>query len=176
MMQIPQNNLVSVPDGESLSNLTNTLGSLLTERRLRLCTAESCTGGKLASALCASRDTPKFYGVGFVTFTNEAKTRILGVAKSTLDIHTAVSEAVVAEMASGAQKQADVEISIAISGYGGPEGGEDGTPPGTVWFGWAIHDTVYTVVQRFTGDCEAVLDQAVRFAVAQLLGLLRENR
>jgi competence/damage-inducible protein CinA C-terminal domain len=176
MMKIPQHKVVTLQDNTAIDTLTNALGTLLTERGLRLTTAESCTGGKLASALCASSDTPEFYGVGFITFTNEAKSLILGVQKSTLDIHTAVSEAVVAEMAVGAQKHARVDVSIAVSGYGGPEGGEDGTPPGTVWFALAIHDTVYTVMQHFVGECEEVLDQAVRFAVAQLLALLRDEK
>lgn len=72
--------------------------------------------------------------MGYVTFTDEAKAKILRVQRHSLAEHTAVSEAVVTEMAQGAKDQAEVNISIAISGYGGPEGGEDGTPAGTVWF------------------------------------------
>ena len=64
------------------------------------------------------------------------------------------------------------DVSIAITGYGGPEGGEDGTPAGTVWFAWHIKGQTYTAVMHFAGDCETVLALAVRFALAQLLQLL----
>lgn len=174
MMPIPTNKIITLQNTQTVAALTKRLGTLLSQRQLRLTTAESCTGGKLGSALCAAEDTPTFYGVGFITFTDEAKTRILGVAERTLEIHTAVSEAVVAEMATGAREHADVDISIAISGYGGPEGGDDGTPAGTVWFAGDIDGAVYTVVQQFSGECEEVLDQAVRFALAQLLRLLED--
>ncbi|MGQ7186254.1 CinA family protein, partial [Escherichia sp. HC-CC] len=59
-----------------------------------------------------------------------------------------------------------------ITGYGGPEGGEDGTPAGTVWFAWHIKGQTYTAVMHFAGDCETVLALAVRFALVQLLQLL----
>ncbi len=76
-----------------------------------------------------------------------------------------------AEMATGAIERADADVSIAITGYGGPEGGEDGTPAGTVWFAY-IKGQNYTAVMHFAGDCETVLALAVRFALAQLLQLL----
>lgn len=174
-MQIPYDKIIKLDPHQTVDSLTNKLGDWLSAHHLRLTTAESCTGGKLASALCAAEDTPTFYGVGFVTFTNEAKELILGVKKETLEQHTAVSEAVVREMATGAQARAKTEISIAISGYGGPEGGEDGTPAGTVWFAWTIQEDTWSVVQHFSGDCEAVLEQAVRFACAQLYALLTEH-
>ncbi len=90
-------------------------------------------------------------------------------------MHTAVSEAVVTEMAQGAKDQAEVNISIAISGYGGPEGGEDGTPAGTVWFAWNINNTTFTSRQHFNGDCQEVLEKCVHFALAELLFLLTKK-
>lgn len=171
-MQIPRNWIIELNDNDTPDRLTNQLGSWLTKHGMRLTTAESCTGGKLASALCAAKDTPEFYGVGFVTFTNEAKEKILGVQQSTLEKYTAVSEPVVCEMASGALNTAGVDIAIAVSGYGGPEGGEDGTPAGTVWFAWNIRGNVHTAMRHFDGDCDAVLSQAVRYSLAQLLTLL----
>lgn len=107
---------------------------------------------------CAQRKIPLFYGVGYVTFTDEAKAKILRVQRHSLTEHTAVSEAVVTEMAQGAKEQAEVDISMAISGYGGPEGGEDGTPAGTVWFGSNINNTTFTSRQHFSGDCQEVLE------------------
>lgn len=127
---------------------------------------------QLASALCAAEDTPKFYGAGFVTFTDQAKMKILSVSQQSLERYSAVSEKVAAEMATGAIERADADVSIAITGYGGPEGGEDGTPAGTVWFAWHIKGQTYTAVMHFAGDCETVLALAVRFALVQLLQLL----
>ncbi len=109
---------------------------------------------------------------GFVTFTDQAKMKILSVSQQSLERYSAVSEKVAAEMATGAIERADADVSIAITGYGGPEGGEDGTPAGTVWFAWHIKGQTYTAVMHFAGDCETVLALAVRFALAQLLQLL----
>lgn len=72
-MRLEQHDIVTLDEAESVDSLTKKLGDLLVNQKLRLTTAESCTGGKLASALCAAEDTPSFYGVGYVTFTDEAK-------------------------------------------------------------------------------------------------------
>ncbi|ECC8734107.1 2-oxo-tetronate isomerase [Salmonella bongori] len=171
-MRLDQDDIITLDETASVNSLTKKLSELLVSHQLRLTTAESCTGGKLASALCAAQDTPSFYGVGYVTFTDEAKAKVLHVRRSSLEEYTAVSEAVVTEMAQGAKDQADVDISIAISGYGGPEGGEDGTPAGTVWFAWNINNTTFTARQHFAGDCQQVLEQCVCFALAELYFLL----
>lgn len=152
--------------------LTHTLREQLTARCLRLAIAESCTGGKLASALCAEEDTPEFFGIGYVTFTNAAKKKVLGVRHSTLERYTAVSEATAKEMAEGARQRSGEDIALAITGYGGPQGGEDGTPAGTVWFAWSFADRTETSVVHFDGECEAVLNQAVRYALAGLIARL----
>ncbi|EMQ8223499.1 2-oxo-tetronate isomerase [Escherichia coli] len=166
-MNINRDKIVQLVDTDTIENLTSALSQRLIADQLRLTTAESCTGGKLASALCAAEDTPKFYGAGFVTFTDQAKMKILSVSQQSLERYSAVSEKVAAEMATGAIERADADVSIA-----GPEGGEDGTPAGTVWFAWHIKGQNYTAVMHFAGDCETVLALAVRFALAQLLQLL----
>ncbi len=152
--------------------LTHTLRLQLTARRLRLTVAESCTGGKLINALCAEENTPEFFGIGYVTFTDTAKVKVLGVKPSTLERDTAVSEATAREMADGARQRSGEDIAIAITGYGGPQGGEDGTPAGTVWFAWSFADRTETSVVRFNGECEAVINQAVRYALAGLIARL----
>ena len=167
-MNINRDKIVQLVDTDTIENLTSALSQRLIADQLRLTTAESCTGGKLASALCAAEDTPKFYGAGFVTFTDQAKMKILSVSQQSLERYSAVSEKVAAEMATGAIERADADVSIAITGYGG----EDGTPAGTVWFAWHIKGQNYTAVMHFAGDCETVLALAVRFALAQLLQLL----
>lgn len=154
-------------------SIANELGRLLIEKKLQLATAESCTGGLIATAVCAADDTPLFYGSGFVTYTNEAKKITLGVSEETLATWTAVSEQTVKEMAAGAIVCSEANVSLAVSGYAGPEGGEDGTPVGTVWFAWQLDDNhVYTKVKHFEGDSEAILKQATSYSLGALLMLL----
>ncbi len=116
-------------DANSTHELTAEVARALIARGWRLTTAESCTGGNLAAALCAQADTAAFYDTGVVTFSDEAKRNVLQVRAETLAVHSAVSEACVQEMSSGILALAGADIAIAVSGYAGPEGGEDGTPP-----------------------------------------------
>ncbi len=158
------------------TSVANELGKLLIEKKLFLTTAESCTGGHIASTLCAAGDTPLFYGTGFVTFNDDAKKTVLGVSAETLEKYTAVSGQTVSEMSTGALRCARADASIAVSGYAGPEGGEDGTPAGTVWFAWQLPESkIYIKTAHFTGDCEAVIAQATDYALAEMLILLKQN-
>lgn len=154
-------------------SIANELGRLLQEKKLQLATAESCTGGLIASALCAAENTPAFYSCGFITYTDEAKIRLLEVSTATIATHTAVSEQAVKEMAAGAQQRSGAHVSLAVSGYAGPEGGEDGTPVGTIWFAWQLPDnTLSTKVKHFDGDSEAIIKQATSYAMGTLIMLL----
>lgn len=154
-------------------DLANRLGDVLVEKKLRVTVAESCTGGQIATSLCAASSTPEFFGCGFVTFTDEAKMTLLGVDPDTLARCTAVSQQTATEMAEGARNVSHEPVSIAVTGYAGPDGGDDGTPAGTVWFGWGLPGQHPLTVQRlFKGDSKEVLDQAVKFALAQLILLL----
>ncbi|WP_312068931.1 2-oxo-tetronate isomerase [Lelliottia nimipressuralis] len=157
----------------STTAIANELGRLLIVRKIMLTTAESCTGGHIAATLCAAEDTPLFFGAGFVTFNDAAKERVLGVHSVTLKNHTAVSQEAVTEMAAGAIARAGAQVGIAVSGYAGPEGGEDGTPAGTVWFAWYLSSSdIICECVHFEGECETVISQATRYAVAGLLDQL----
>ena len=147
-------------DAKPTSALTAEVAQMLVARGWRLTTAESCTGGNLAAALCAQADT--------AAFSDEAKRNVLQVRAETLAVHSAVSEACVQEMSAGILAMADADIAIAISGYAGPEGGEDGTPAGTVWFAWNFRGQTETKRMCFAGDCETVVAKAVRYALAAL--------
>ncbi|KUQ61528.1 MULTISPECIES: 2-oxo-tetronate isomerase [Enterobacter] len=162
-------------DHYTVSELTKKLASKLTDAGLRLTTAESCTGGKLSVALCAEENTADFYDVGLVVFSDEAKARILGVRSETLARYTAVSEPTVGEMAASIRDMAQTDISIAISGYAGPEGGDDGTAAGTVCFGWNICGESKTRTVLFSGDCQDVVEKAVHFALAELVTTLSDD-
>ncbi len=139
---------------------------------MRLTTAESCTGGNLAVALCAEENTAEFYDVGMVVFSDAAKERILGVRHETIERFTAVSEQTVTEMAAKIREIAEADIGLAISGYAGPEGGDDGTAAGTVCFGWNIRGQTETRTVLFSGECQDVVDKAVRYSLSELIEIL----
>ncbi|EOC1325271.1 CinA family protein [Cronobacter dublinensis] len=161
---------------EKLQHAAKQAGIYLSQRGLRLATAESCTGGLITYTLCATEDTTAFYSSGFITYTNEAKQRMLGVKEETLRLYTAVSEQTVHEMAAGARERSGEDISLSVSGYAGPSGGEDGTPPGTVWFGWGMPGLETVAEKRhFNGDPKTVIDQAAVFALERLVELLKER-
>ncbi|MFZ4257403.1 2-oxo-tetronate isomerase [Raoultella terrigena] len=160
--------------GKTTPQLTEQVAGALTRRGLILTTAESCTGGNLAVALCAQENTAAFYDIGTIVFSDSAKRRLLGVRASTLEHFTAVSGQAVSEMSAGALERAGADISIAISGYAGPDGGEDGTPAGTVWFAWNFRGQIYTERLLFSGACQEVVEKAVRYSLAALLEKLDE--
>ena len=153
----------------TVAELTKKVASKLTDLGLRLTTAESCTGGKLSVALCAEENTAEFYDVGLVVFSDGAKERILGVRPETLERYTAVSEQTVTEMAARILEIAQADVSIAISGYTGPEGGDDGTAAGTVCFAWNLRGHTETRTVLFSGDCQDVVEKAVQYSLSELV-------
>ena len=100
----------------------------------RIVTAESCTGGWIAKAFTDAAGSSRWFECGYVTYSNAAKVRDLGVSSRTLDEHGAVSEPTVREMAAGALRVSGADVSIAVSGIAGPDGGSAEKPVGTVWF------------------------------------------
>ena len=154
---------------KTTGELTKQVASALIDRRLRLTTAESCTGGSLAAALCAGADTAAFYDIGLITFSDRAKQQLLDVNASTLEKYSAVSRQTVEEMSTGALARSGADISIAISGYAGPDGGDDGTPAGTVWFAWNFRGSIDAHKTLFSGECQDVVEKAVRYSLAMLI-------
>jgi nicotinamide-nucleotide amidase len=149
------------------------LARLLGERGMTLAAAESCTGGWLAKVCTDLAGSSSWFERGFVTYTNESKQEMLGVSTDTLQAYGAVSEATVAEMASGALARSRGQCSVAISGIAGPGGGSAEKPVGTVCFGWAIAGgEVETDSCYFAGDREAVRAQAVLYALQGLIARL----
>jgi nicotinamide-nucleotide amidase len=135
-----------------------------------IATAESCTGGMVAAALTDIAGSSAVFDRGFVTYSNAAKTEMLGVAEETLAAHGAVSEPVVAEMAAGARQAARAEIAIAVSGIAGP-GGSEFKPEGRVCYGLATPGGVTTQ----TVDHGALGRAAVRAAARDhALALIRD--
>lgn len=137
-------------------------------RKLTCATAESCTGGLVASAITAIPGASAMFTHGFVTYANAAKTQMLGVPATMLAEHGAVSEPVARAMAEGARTRAGSDYAISTTGIAGPQGGSADTPVGTVWFGLAGPGGTTTYHKIFHGDREAIRAQAVGFILAQL--------
>ena len=144
--------------------------NLLEKNELTISTAESCTGGLLAGRLINIPGVSDVYKEGFITYTNKAKRKTLGVNKSTLKKYGAVSEQTAKEMAVGAALAADTDISISVTGIAGPDGGTNEKPVGLVYIGVCIRDMVHVEEFRFSGDRANVREQTVISA----LGLLRK--
>jgi nicotinamide-nucleotide amidase len=137
---------------------------------LHIATAESCTGGLIAAALTAIAGSSDVVDRGFVTYSNEAKTEMLGVPADLIAAVGAVSEPVARAMAAGALSRAGVEMAVAVTGIAGPGGGSAEKPVGLVWFGLArAGREVRTLRRVFPGDRTEVR----RATVAQALALLR---
>jgi nicotinamide-nucleotide amidase len=162
---------------QSLRDLASRLGALLKERGLMLASAESCTGGWLSMELTAISGSSDWFERGFVTYSNDAKRELLGVAGETLDTQGAVSEPVAREMAEGALRNSRAGVSVAITGVAGPTGGTPSKPVGTVCIAWAGPSAARrSAVYRFDGDRESVRRQSVGAALQGMIEQLEEPK
>ncbi|ASP38773.1 damage-inducible protein CinA [Bacterioplanes sanyensis] len=144
------------------------LAEMLQSRDLRLVTAESCTGGGVATALTDVPGSSAWFECGFVTYSNAAKIRYLDVPVATLEQFGAVSEDTVRAMVRGAVNNSLGDIAVAISGIAGPDGGSLDKPVGTVWFAWGTDEAQITECCRFDGSRSDVREQAVTQAIQGL--------
>ena len=160
-----------------LYTLAETVGRELQAAGWRIVTAESCTAGWIAKALTDVPGSSQWVDSGYVTYSNTAKMRDVGVSERTLAEHGAVSEATVREMANGALRAAGVEMAVAVSGVAGPDGGTAEKPVGTVWFGIATTEAQGSAalceLRHFAGDRDRVRRQSVDHALRLVLRLLR---
>ena len=138
-------------------------------RGWKIATAESCTGGLIAAALTAVPGSSDVVDRGFVTYSNAAKTGMLGVPAALIEAHGAVSAPVAAAMATGALARSDAHVAVSVTGVAGPGGGSADKPVGTVWFGLAIRGgAVTTLLCRLPGDRDAVRGASVQQALRLL--------
>ncbi len=123
-----------------------------------MATAESCTGGWISQSLTAVPGSSNWFDSGFITYSNDAKQRLLNVPKSIFDVDGpgAVSEEAVLAMSRGALENSRANVAVAVSGVAGPEGGSDEKPVGTVWIAWQWEDKSLARCFHFSGDREAV--------------------
>jgi nicotinamide-nucleotide amidase len=161
---------------DTLKLLAKRIGACLKKRKLKLATAESCTGGWIAQAATSIAGSSDWFDRGFVTYSNEAKRELLGVRASTLSRHGAVSEQTAGEMAAGALRRSRAQVAIAVTGVAGPTGGTKAKPAGTVCFAWSRERrAMASDTQRFRGGRDSVRRQSVAFALKGLLERLEET-
>ena len=172
-------NTLSLSKNELLAQATpaleadlNHIAAQLQARGWMLATAESCTGGMVAAACTDLAGSSQWFERGFVSYSNAAKTELLGVPAELIAQHGAVSEAVARAMAEGALVHAHAQASLAVTGVAGPGGGSADKPVGTVWFGWCVAGQTHSEVRHFAGDRAAVRRATLCHALARLAGWL----
>ena len=166
---------MGIPSDDTLSVLSRDVGGRLLAAGRRLVTAESCTGGWIAKMCTDIAGSSDWFDCGFVSYSNAAKTRDLGVPEKLIESEGAVSDAVVRAMAEGALARTQANVAVAVSGIAGPGGAVPGKPVGTVWFALAqkLPDRLECQghLIQFDGDRDAVRRQSVEYALNLLRAL-----
>ena len=149
------------------------VADLLQKRGWMLATAESCTGGMIAATCTDQAGSSAWFERGLVTYSNRAKTELLGVDPALIAGHGAVSEAVARAMVQGAVARTPAQVAVAVTGVAGPGGGSADKPVGTVWFGFALPGQVLAERCQFAGDRAQVRRATVQHALVRLGQLLQ---
>ena len=144
------------------------LADVLRARGWRMATAESCTGGLIAAACTAMAGSSDWFERGFVTYSNEAKTEMLGVDAALIARVGAVSEEVARAMVTGALARSRADVAVAVTGIAGPGGAVPGKPVGTVWLAWGTARGVQAVRLQLGGDRDAVRGATVAAALQRV--------
>ncbi len=153
-------------------NLPGRVADLMLNKGWLLATAESCTGGLISAACTDLAGSSNWFERGFVSYSNEAKSELLGVDAALIAAHGAVSEEVVRAMVQGAISHSKAQVAVAVTGVAGPTGGSRAKPVGTVWFGFMVDGQLSSEVQHFDGDRAAVRSATVQHALRRLVELL----
>jgi nicotinamide-nucleotide amidase len=154
--------------GEDDQQLQEVVGKLLSEKKLTVTTAESCTGGLLAKMLTDVPGSSEYFEAGFITYSNEMKYERLGVSMEVINVYGAVSEQVVQAMATNAKRLAKADLALAISGVAGPSGGSAAKPVGMVCIALVHDDGMTARTFNFPGDREWVRDRSAKMALTML--------
>jgi nicotinamide-nucleotide amidase len=155
-----------------MSELTTLIAAQLLRLKWRLATAESCTGGMIAARCTDLAGSSNWFECGYVTYSNQSKTQMLGVASELIASHGAVSETVARAMAMGASYRSQSLVSVAVTGVAGPGGGSPDKPVGTVWLAWCVNGQVTTEIRHFEGSRHQVREATTVCALQGLLARL----
>ncbi|WP_136066111.1 CinA family protein [Modicisalibacter radicis] len=156
-------------EAQSLETLAERLGQACRHATASVTAAESCTGGGVASAITDVAGSSAYFETGYVTYSNAAKTRLLGVPAALIERHGAVSRETVEAMVAGACRDSGATLGVAISGVAGPGGGTPDKPVGLVWFAWGDERGCASESRLLDGDRRAIREQAVHLALAGLI-------
>lgn len=148
---------------------------LLTENGLTLATAESCTGGTIASRFTAMAGASAYFRCGVVAYANEIKESVLGVNPDDIKRYGAVSEAVARQMAEGVKRLSGADYAIATTGIAGPTGGSEQKPVGTVWMAVATPTRTLSTMRPSGTDRGQIINRASAYAIEMLYKILKEN-
>jgi len=151
-----------------LSNEAQVLSELLISNDLTISVAESCTGGSLSRALTSIPGASSYFDCGYITYSNQSKTEMLGVDIQTIKTFGAVSEEVALEMVIGLATRSHSDVAVSVTGVAGPTGGTSKKPVGTVCFGFFYDGKTSTSTQLFSGDRASIVSQSVSYALKQL--------
>ena len=157
---------------DDLYALAQAVGRVALAQRVRIAVAESCTGGLVAGAITAVAGSSDWFDSGFVTYSNDAKVRQIGVPAATLERFGAVSEETALAMAQGALRASGAHWGLAVTGIAGPGGGTSDKPVGTVCFAWAGPAGAQASRTLLAGDRAGIRRESVRIALQGLLGRL----
>ena len=153
-----------------MHSLVEELSLLLTQKNMRLATAESCTGGLIAAAVTDLSGSSSVFERGYVTYSNESKIEELGVQSSTIETYGAVAAQTAIEMAQGALKNSHADIALSVTGIAGPNGGSDEKPVGLVYIGIAMHNKDPEAIKNnFDGDRMSIRQATVEKALELLI-------
>jgi nicotinamide-nucleotide amidase len=148
------------------------LFELLNARQWTMVTAESCTGGMIASAITDIAGSSAYFDRGFVTYSNEAKMEMLDVNPITIQAFGAVSEQCARLMARGAYAHSNADVAVSVTGIAGPDGGTVEKPVGTVYIGLATADEAFVYHHQFDGDRASVRLQTAKAAIQHMINYL----
>lgn len=156
-------------------DLLRKVGKTLVGKHLQMGTAESCTGGRIASMVTSIPASSDHFVGGIVSYSNDVKRNVLGVKEDDLKLFGAVSQPVVEQMALGAVSVLGCNCTVATSGIAGPDGGTPDKPVGTVWIAAAWDDRVNAVLYHFEGDRQQIIQQSAETALKMLLELIQNK-
>ncbi|HHF7373224.1 CinA family protein [Legionella bozemanae] len=158
----------------SFDKLIKEISAILKKKNWQLVTAESCTGGLIASYLTEIAGSSVWFERGFVTYSNLAKEEQLSVPKQLIEKYGAVSESVAQAMATGALQHSAGHVAVSVTGIAGPDGGSLEKPVGTVCFGWAARDREPKILRKqFTGDRQDIRLAACQEALSGILSYIK---
>lgn len=159
--------------------LEDILVELLTERKETVSFAESCTGGLLSGRFVNASGASAVYKSGYITYSNEEKSRILGVSAQTLETYGAVSKQTATEMALGCAKASNTDFGVSVTGIAGPNGGTPQKPVGLVYIGCCYHGVCDVLELRLNGERQVIrqdsVEHALRFLYDKIISSKRNN-